>query len=93
MKTRSLPAFFVHIAVFAPNQMEYLRFENHLAVELGLYHYEKNSITKSRQHAGYLQREYSYKFQSLDQVLALGVQLGAMQFNEKLGLNLIIETR
>lgn len=92
MKTRSLPTFFVHFAAYAENQFEFLRFENHVINETRFYHEDKTSITKARGREG-LHREYVYKFETLADVVKLGMCLGEVMANINNGLHVKIEIK
>lgn len=95
MKSETGTIFFIHFAVYASNYLEFLRFENELGNTIKFYYDDKSGITKARGREGQLHCEYSYResLRTIQDVLALGMALGNIQGNEKLGIDVQIEIR
>ena len=95
MKSKTGTIFFIHFAVYASNYLEFLRFENELSNTIKFYHDDKSGITKARGREGQLHCEYSYResLRTIQDVLALGMALGAIKADINNGINVEIEIK
>jgi hypothetical protein len=94
MKSKTGTIFFIHFAVYASNHLEFLRFENELCNKIKFYHDHKSGITKARGRDGW-HCEYSYResLRTIQDVLALGMALGAIKADIRNGIHVEIEIK